>query len=243
MYDDAQLACEEMVAAGITPDSIAFGTLFVALNKANRSEKVLQIEKSSRARGILFDDVAYTETLLACSRLKDWETALFLYEGMKKRRLRLTNTMVINLLSAVGRSGKLDRLHKVFLELQQQIGFVPTLQMYNILIDSYSRGLKWRKCLEVLGCIKKDILEPNWKTYEPILSCLSQLELWETYLEIYGEVLAQGMEPDYNILKISVTAYTSLGMEEEASLTEARLQGLRRETKGAVRGDVKLLRH
>lgn len=68
MYDDAQLACEEMVAAGITPDSIAFGTLFVALNKANRSEKVLQIEKSSRARGILFDDVAYTETLLACSR-------------------------------------------------------------------------------------------------------------------------------------------------------------------------------
>lgn len=128
-----------------------------------------------------------------------------------------------------------ERLHhalclQVFLELQQQIGFVPTLQMYNILIDSYSRGLKWRKCLEVcdwsfeieipvlvtkyeclygrivdvsnlcslwagfqvLGCIKKDILEPNWKTYEPILSCLSQLELWETYLEIYGEVLAQG---------------------------------------------------
>lgn len=47
------------------------------------------------------------------NRLKDWETALFVYEDLKNAGLQLTDIMATNLLSAVGRSGKLDRLHKV----------------------------------------------------------------------------------------------------------------------------------
>jgi hypothetical protein len=49
------------------------------------------------------------------NRLKDWETALNLYEDLRNAGLQLTDTMVTSLLSAVGRSGKLDRLHKVHL--------------------------------------------------------------------------------------------------------------------------------
>lgn len=49
------------------------------------------------------------------NRLKDWETALVLYEDMKKAGLQRTDIMVTSLLSAVGSSGKLDRLHKVHL--------------------------------------------------------------------------------------------------------------------------------
>ena len=49
------------------------------------------------------------------TRLKDWETALNLYEDLKTAGSQLTDIMITSLLSAVGRSGKLDRLHKVYL--------------------------------------------------------------------------------------------------------------------------------
>jgi hypothetical protein len=112
-----------------------------------------------------------------------------------------------------------------------------------------------------LACIKKEKLQPDWKTYEPILSCLRQLELWETYIEFYAEVLAQGYSLTWNLLNSlhlrffshcceqkdvtechQVTAYEALGMKSEALLAEARLQGLRKESKAAVRGDDKRLR-
>jgi hypothetical protein len=41
---------------------------------------------------------------------------------------------------------------------------------------------------------------------------------------------------------MAVTAYEALGMKSEALLAEARLQGLRKESKAAVRGDDKRLR-
>jgi hypothetical protein len=50
------------------------------------------------------------------------------------------------------------------------------------------------------------------------------------------------IEPDNNILRMAVTAYEALGMKSEALLAEARLQGLRKESKAAVRGDDKRLR-
>jgi len=50
-------------------------------------------------------------------RLKDWETALFVYEDLKNAGLKLSDIMVTNLLSAVGKSGKLDRLHKVRVQI------------------------------------------------------------------------------------------------------------------------------
>jgi len=68
MYEHAQSAFEEMVAAGIDPDTIAYGALLMVLNKGSRSEEALAIGKSLRAQRIPFDDVAYTEMLIACSR-------------------------------------------------------------------------------------------------------------------------------------------------------------------------------
>lgn len=68
MYDDAQSAFEEMVAAGIAPDTIAYGALLMALNKGSRSEEALALGKSLQAQKLPFDDVAYTELLIACSR-------------------------------------------------------------------------------------------------------------------------------------------------------------------------------
>ena len=46
--------------------------------------------------------------------------------------------------------------------------------------------------VQILACIEKEKLQPDWKTYEPVLKCLGQLELWETYVEFYAEVLARG---------------------------------------------------
>lgn len=60
----------------------------------------------------LLQNVSVMLTALV-NRLKDWETALFVYEDLKNAGLQLTDIMVTSLLSAVGRSGKLDRLHKV----------------------------------------------------------------------------------------------------------------------------------
>ena len=68
MYEHAQSAFAEMIAAGIAPDSIAYGALLVVLNKDSRSEEALQIGKNLRAQGTPLDDVAYTEMLIACSR-------------------------------------------------------------------------------------------------------------------------------------------------------------------------------
>lgn len=68
MHEHAQSAFEEMVAAGIAPDRIAYGALLMVLNKGNRSEEALAIGKSLRARKIPVDDVTYTEMLIACSR-------------------------------------------------------------------------------------------------------------------------------------------------------------------------------
>lgn len=45
---------------------------------------------------------------------------------------------------------------------------------------------------QILGCFKTAGLEPTLQTYKPVLSCLAELELWETYLEIYAEVLSSG---------------------------------------------------
>jgi hypothetical protein len=70
MYEHAQSAFEEMIAAGIAPDTIAYGALLIILNKDSRSEDALQIGKSLRSQGIPFDDVAYTEMLIACSRYR-----------------------------------------------------------------------------------------------------------------------------------------------------------------------------
>lgn len=68
MYERAQSTFEEMIAAGIAPDTIAYGALLMVLNKDSRSDETLQIGKSLRAQGFPFDDVAYTEMLIACSR-------------------------------------------------------------------------------------------------------------------------------------------------------------------------------
>ena len=62
----------------------------------------------------LLENMSNTHSLV--NRLKDWETALFLYEDLKNAGLQLTDIM-ISLLSAVGKSGKLDRLHKVHLRI------------------------------------------------------------------------------------------------------------------------------
>lgn len=68
MYEHAQSAFEEMVAAGIAPDTIAYGALLMVLNKGNRSEEALAIGKTLQARRMPLNDVAYTEMLIACSR-------------------------------------------------------------------------------------------------------------------------------------------------------------------------------
>lgn len=68
MYEHAQSVFEDMIAAGIAPDTIACGALLMVLNKGSRSEEALQVGKSLRAQTIPFDDVAYTEMLIACSR-------------------------------------------------------------------------------------------------------------------------------------------------------------------------------
>ena len=68
MYEHAQSAFEEMIAVGIVPDTVAYEALLVVLNKDSRSEEALDVGKSLRAQGIPFDDVVYTEMLIACSR-------------------------------------------------------------------------------------------------------------------------------------------------------------------------------
>ena len=45
-----------------------------------------------------------------------------------------------------------------------------------------------------------------------------------------------------NILRMTVTAYTALGMKSEALRAEAFLQGLWKESNAAVRGDEKWIR-
>lgn len=68
MHNDAGLVFEEMVSAGISLDAVSCGALLVALNKGNYPEESLRIGKSFQERGILFDEVAYTEMLSACNK-------------------------------------------------------------------------------------------------------------------------------------------------------------------------------
>lgn len=64
----------------------------------------------------LVDIVTYLGESVVLSythRLKDWETALELYDKVKKANIHPSDMMVFHLLSTVGTSGKLDRLLKV----------------------------------------------------------------------------------------------------------------------------------
>jgi hypothetical protein len=64
----------------------------------------------------LVDIVTYLGESVVLSyshRLKDWETALELYDKIKKANIHPSDMMAFHLLSTVGTSGKLDRLLKV----------------------------------------------------------------------------------------------------------------------------------
>lgn len=62
------------------------------------------------------------------------------------------------------------------------------------------------------------------------------------FLETELIIMCRRIAPDNNILRMTVTAYRALDMKNETLLAEAHLQGLRRESKAAVRGDDKWLR-
>jgi pentatricopeptide repeat protein len=142
----------------------------------------------------LVDIVTYLGESVVLSyshRLKDWETALELYDKIKKANIHPSDMMAFHLLSTVGTSGKLDRLLKVFSQLQD-LGVGPSVQNYNILIDSFAQALNWRKCLDILAWFQTSKLKPTLQSYRPLLSCMARVQLWDQYLEVYSQMISAG---------------------------------------------------
>ncbi|KAI5059887.1 hypothetical protein GOP47_0024307 [Adiantum capillus-veneris] len=185
---------EDMVAEGIVPDIVAYTALISTFNKNGYPEKAIELARSIQHEEVCQNEVFCMEILAACSKLRDWRTALDTFQKMQDAGTVATHQTVHHLLLVVGKSGQPEEMLKLYLKIKK-LGFEPTSGIYETLLNCFAKAGRWRLCMEILGWFELARFKPSFQTYNIALACLNSKEQWRSYLDVYKEMKDAGYLP------------------------------------------------
>ena len=133
----AEVLFEEMVGAGVAPDTIAYHSLVVAYEKAGLWNRALEVLDVMKERRVPRDVPVYNTLIRACARGGQWELGRDLFEAMQAEgeALEPDAFTFVSLISACARSGSMELAEEYFEEMGTR-GLTPGVQAYSALLTA-----------------------------------------------------------------------------------------------------------
>ncbi|KAL0422842.1 UNVERIFIED_CONTAM: Pentatricopeptide repeat-containing protein MRL1, chloroplastic [Sesamum latifolium] len=205
-HGDWEFACsvyDDMIKKGVAPDEMFISALIDVAGHAGKVDAAFEILQEARAKGMHVGTISYSSLMGACSKARDWQKAVELYEGIKSMNLKPTVSMMNALITALfgdGRNelilvvffvliwseGDADQLQKAMETLSEMkdIGLCPNTITYSILLVASEKKDDLEAGLMLISQAKKDGVSPN------LVMCRTSLALM-----VYRETIVAGAAP------------------------------------------------
>ncbi|KAL0334654.1 UNVERIFIED_CONTAM: Pentatricopeptide repeat-containing protein MRL1, chloroplastic [Sesamum radiatum] len=103
-HGDWEFACsvyDDMIKKGVAPDEMFISALIDVAGHAGKVDAAFEILQEARAKGMHVGTISYSSLMGACSKARDWQKAVELYEGIKSLNLKPTVSMMNALITAL----------------------------------------------------------------------------------------------------------------------------------------------
>ncbi|KAG7975836.1 hypothetical protein I3843_06G120200 [Carya illinoinensis] len=151
---------DDMTRKGVVPDEMFLSVLIDAAGHAGKLDAAFEILEKARDQGINIGIVAYSSLMGACSKAKNWQKALGLYDDLKSMKMRQTVSTVNALITALCDGDQLQKAMEV-LSNMKGLGLSPNCITYSILLVASEKKDDLDAGLMLLSQAKRDRISLN----------------------------------------------------------------------------------
>ena len=186
---------EEMRASGPPPSDTTHTAILHAYEKSLEWKRAVRLldqliaEKSAK-------EIHYNITLSVLGKCMQWERAEALFRAMRDvSGLSPSRVTYSTLISAYGRSGKTELGRKVFNQMLARRIPPDDYTFVGLMLGPASEG-DVRECAKIASEMKRFGVEHTVHTYNAMIQCADIAGNYDKAVEIYDELLSQGIEPN-----------------------------------------------
>eukprot|EP00921_Rhytidocystis_pertsovi_P004731 GHVQ01008212.1.p1 GENE.GHVQ01008212.1~~GHVQ01008212.1.p1 ORF type:complete len:1253 (-),score=247.56 GHVQ01008212.1:4083-7841(-) len=188
--DKAAALLEDMQEQGVEPDLITFSTIIKGYCVHGHMDKSLQLLKVMAERGIQPDGILYNSLLDGCVKAGRADLCEELWSDMRSSGICPSNFTLTILIKMYGRTGLLQKAFELVEDLPARYGFTINAHVYTCLMSACITNKKYQMAYEVFGCMQRDGIRPDAKTYQTIVYGCSKGGLLREAVQLVEESFA-----------------------------------------------------
>ncbi|KAL0365600.1 UNVERIFIED_CONTAM: Pentatricopeptide repeat-containing protein MRL1, chloroplastic [Sesamum angustifolium] len=172
-----------LMKACASADQMFISALIDVAGHAGKVDAAFEILQEARAKGMHVGTISYSSLMGACSKARDWQKAVELYEGIKNLNLKPTVSMMNALITALCDADQLQKAMETLSEMKG-IGLCPNTITYSILLVASEKKDDLEAGLMLISQAKKDGVSPNLVMCRCLLAmCLRRFQAAFTFGE------------------------------------------------------------
>jgi len=187
----------EMRERGIEPTAVTFNSVLdIIARQLSEPEKLAEVIADMKAADVSPDVVTYSILIKASCGVGELDSALALFEQLRRDGLLFDQVTFNTLLLACSKAGRLEEAERIFASVCE-LGMRPTNVTISILVKMFGRAKMLNKAIAVAESMERDYGEPpNLFVYTCLIQACAQNNQVKRSWEVFNEMLMNGVEPD-----------------------------------------------
>eukprot|EP00850_Spirogloea_muscicola_P012010 SM000076S21831 [mRNA] locus=s76:402240:404109:- [translate_table: standard] len=207
---------EEVKAARISLSSGDICRMIAACSKVGLVVEVVELVKCVRLSGLQLGLVARTSLIDALARVgrlreADLEVQALLQTTIKLDLLAFQSTMGVY----ARKSGNSDKATALLTKMKK-VGIMPSLAIYNSLLQALCTDQCPQKGLQVLKAMQASGCAPTATMYNMLMDCFRQLDLDEEAMQVQRQMQSAGCSPNVATFEVLLALHTNAGRHDQA---------------------------
>ena len=178
--------------AGVVADEAFYANFINRLGEAGHVDRAIQAFNVMRSTGVAPSGVSYGMLMNVCRKGHRPETALEVYEHMRRQGVGLDTTSFVTLLLALG-DRDCDAAAERFDAITAAGEFEPDVFSYNSIIGVVARSGAVARARGYFDAMKRDGLAPDLMTYGLVVAAHGNAGQWEEAEQVFRSVRPKSM--------------------------------------------------
>ncbi|KAH9331747.1 hypothetical protein KI387_003855, partial [Taxus chinensis] len=184
----------------IQGDEVRLSRMIIVHSRSNKVASAYSVYKRMGESGLQPDLHAYNSLIAALLRKGSIDTALRIFESMKKMIKPSEHTYSL-LMKGVANSKSYEHALFLFQEMESRDDLTPDIIVYNTLISACGKARKWNEVHQLWIKLKQSGCKEILVTYRLLVSTFVQCDQVELALEVYQDMIQNGWQANGDILK------------------------------------------
>mmetsp|Transcript_8260 Transcript_8260/g.12834 ORF Transcript_8260/g.12834 Transcript_8260/m.12834 type:complete len:444 (-) Transcript_8260:84-1415(-) len=220
---------EEMQERGYLPDSITMQSLAFGYSRLSLWHQVVDtIDRFEAARCIGGKWPMFNEAIRASEKLKDWKSAVRIFDVMRSRGLRPDRQLYRIVLALCSRAGEWETCFQILDKMTNEDKFDADLTAHILTIEACEKKGEWKPALNLLLTMIKNGTQPDTAAYNAALSACTSAGQWPMALKILESLQTANIPCNKKTYSTAILAYRKMNQWQKClnSLVLMEVNGL-----------------